>query len=411
MQHQNFKLTQKKYKLVLITTGQPSVNPRIVKEANAFTTAGHNVTMVYCNWISWADKADLTILKNANWKGILVGGSSRKNILLFYYTKLRYKFFRFLSSKNICNLSVAENAQARCYPELLALATSLKGDYYIAHNLGALAVAKKAAIANTSKCGFDFEDYHRGEVELMNNADKKRINYLEEKYIPGCDHLSFASPMIAAKELMHFPNFRNNSIVINNCFPLNDIPPIHGINGKLNLFWFSQTVGADRGLITVLLAMKLLNNSKIALTLVGNITDEILKDFKNILGDLSKQLIIKGIVPPQDIDKIAAEADVGLALEQSIPINRDICLTNKIFTYLSSGLAIIFTDTTAQKEFNYTYRAGLIYEQGNVEALASCLQEYLKPGKLYQQKLNNWQLAKEKLNWEEESKKLLDLIE
>ncbi len=113
---------------------------------------------------------------------------------------------------------------------------------------------------------------------------------------------------------------------------------------------------------------------------------------------------------PQQLDILAAQADVGLALEQSNPINRDICLTNKIFTYLSAGLAIIFSDTAAQTEFNETYQAGIIYPQGNGEALAACIKKYLNPEILQAQKYHNYNLAKEKLNWEEESKNYLTLF-
>ncbi len=397
-------------KIVLITPGQPSVNPRIVKEAEALSNAGHDVTMLYCHWINWADEADKTILEHSKWKAILIGGSPSQNKFKFYYTKLRFKFYRFLSSKAICKSLVAEKAQTRCYTELLKAACSIKADYFIGHNLGALAVVVNAAASNKAKCGFDFEDYHRGEVSHMIASDEIRIKYLEDKYLPSCNYISFASPLIEKKEMLHFPHLRCPVIVINNCFPLSAKTPVFKPGENLKLFWFSQTVGPDRGLVTVLLAMKVVNNPKISLTVVGKIADETLREFRNILGDLSAQLIIKGVVPPGEIDKVAAQADVGLAVEQSSPINRDICLTNKIFTYLSAGLAIILTDTAAQKEFNEVYRTGLQYEQGNVEALAICLQEYLLPEKLYQQKLHNWHLAKDKLNWNEEGKKLLEIF-
>ena len=400
----------KKMKIVLVTTGQPSVNPRIVKEADALSFAGYDVTIMYCHWITWADESDKAIIENAKWKAILVGGSPTKQRIKFYYTKLRFKICRFLNKRNIRKFLVAEKAQARCYTELLNVASSIKSDIFIGHNLGALPVVVNAAATQKVKCGFDFEDYHRGEVKQMNGADAARIKYLEYKYLPACNYISFASPLIAKRQMLHFPKFKRPAIVINNCFPLSSKAPAIKSDGTLNLFWFSQTVGTDRGLVTVLLAMKLLKNTKISLTLAGNIGDETLMDFQNILSELSAQLIIKGVVSPAEIDKLAAQADVGLAIEQSIPINRDICLTNKVFTYLSAGLAIVFTDTSAQKEFNALYKVGQIYEQGNVEALAKCLEEYLNSQKLYQQKLHNWQLAKDTLNWQQESKKLLKIL-
>ena len=50
--------------------------------------------------------------------------------------------------------------------------------------------------------------------------------------------------------------------------------------------------------------------------------------------------------------------DSGLALEDGrIDVNRNICLTNKIWSYLQSGLYILASDTDAQKEFIEQYNS------------------------------------------------------
>lgn len=47
-----------------------------------------------------------------------------------------------------------------------------------------------------------------------------------------------------------------------------------------------------------------------------------------------------------------ADYDEGLAIEvESNDYNRQICLTNKIFSYLQSGLYILATNTPAQEQF------------------------------------------------------------
>ena len=55
-------------KIVLITTGQPSCNPRIVKEADALSAAGHEVIVVYNYFIKWADENDQLLLAKKSWK-------------------------------------------------------------------------------------------------------------------------------------------------------------------------------------------------------------------------------------------------------------------------------------------------------------------------------------------------------
>ena len=101
-----------------------------------------------------------------------------------------------------------------------------------------------------------------------------------------------------------------------------------------------------------------------------------------------------------------------MALETETTINREICLTNKIFTYLLSGLAIIATDTLAQKQFLDTYsEIGYYYTKGNVVELAELILKYQNNFDLMQQhRLSTLKLATEVMNWEEEQKKFLVLI-
>ena len=54
---------------------------------------------------------------------------------------------------------------------------------------------------------------------------------------------------------------------------------------------------------------------------------------------------------PDEMVALAAEADVGLSLEQRVPGNRDLCLTNKVFAYLAAGIPQLMSQTTAQEAF------------------------------------------------------------
>ena len=402
----------KKMKIVLITTGQPSINPRIVKEADALTKAGHIVIVLYCHWVPWADEADNEILAGAKWKAVLVGGSPAKNKTAYLISRVWFKFYRKLAILGFLKTTIAEQAQARAFKALLKTAKNNKADYYIAHNLGALPVAVLAAEANNAKAGFDFEDYHRGEVKNKKPADEQRIVHLEDKYISRCKYISFASPMIGEKVLENFPKFQGKTKVIYNCFPLIEKSPQKDVTKKqLKLFWFSQTVGADRGLITALVALKLINDPLIKLTIVGQVSDQIKKYFFSILENSKVQLDFSGVVSPKEIDELAARSDVGLALEMLEPENRNLCLTNKIFTYLAAGNAIIFSETSAQEKFCQENKAGLLYKTGDAEALAKSIRFYQDEENLLYQKKHNRKLAETTFNWETESQKLVALLD
>ena len=176
-------MQKKNKKIILITTGQPSGNPRIVKEADAFFNAGYEVVLLYCYFIDWAQEKDEELLSKVGWEYKLVSGSPTKNKLQYNFTRARFKIARVLSKYFGNGFNIAERAQARAYDELLTNAIKIKADWYIGHNLGALAIAVKAAKFNNANAGFDFEDYHRAEVELEDKDVLRRTIYLENKYM------------------------------------------------------------------------------------------------------------------------------------------------------------------------------------------------------------------------------------
>ncbi|RZK12994.1 MAG: hypothetical protein EOO46_01120, partial [Flavobacterium sp.] len=79
-------------KIVLITTGQPAVNPRLVKEANSLVCAGFEVTVLYCHVIEWASDFDKQFLQNVSWKHFLIGGSPKQKSFVYLVTRLRFNW-------------------------------------------------------------------------------------------------------------------------------------------------------------------------------------------------------------------------------------------------------------------------------------------------------------------------------
>ncbi|MBS1917772.1 MAG: glycosyltransferase family 4 protein [Bacteroidetes bacterium] len=400
-------------KITIVTSGQPSSNPRAVKEAIALSKAGHQVIVIYNFWVVWADKGDAQIVKEyPDIKWIRVGGHPDSNKSRFLFTRIRSKIFNLFSKILPQNVFLQQRSIARCYHELKTAALKSKADLYIAHNLGALAPAAKAAKKNSSKYAFDAEDYHRGET--TNTFLCQRAKLIEDAYIPGAGYISAASPLIAKKYAALYP--ATNPVVINNVFSKKHLATgvkkfNHG--DVLKLFWFSQTVGADRGLEEAIKAISTINKASVQLTILGNSPKEIKLHFEKIAGaNNGNRLIFLNPVQPEEIFAIAQQHHVGLALENAHTPNRNICLTNKIFTYLISGLAIIATDTEAQKDFLHTYTdIGETYPRGDAQSLAEVICRYIEdPGLLLKHRQTALNLASEKMNWETEQNYLLSAV-
>ena len=398
-----------KKRIVLITTTQPAANPRLVKEADALSEAGHEVIVLYSYVAKWAQAEDEKIFQQAVWQHRQIGGESESSPK-YRRTRLKFAVYKLLNKYSGGQL-FSERSMARCFSEILAEAKGLKADMYIGHNPGAMPVAALAAAAVNANAGFDFEDYHYGEFVKSKTLEAKRQAGIEKKYLGSFDYLSVAAPLFESRIKEDNPQVLVPFVTLLNCFPVKTQPVFREtVNTRLQLFWFSQHIGKDRGLEIVMQVLKEYKDSPISLTLAGNCTGETKEYFSEMAGDASSSLFFAGIVPPDKLPEFAARFDLGLALELQSPINRDLCLTNKIFTYLLAGNAVIFTETSAQADFNAQYHAGASFLPGDKAGLKRCINFYRDPAVLLAQRKKNYELAHEKMNWENESAKLTAII-
>jgi glycosyltransferase involved in cell wall biosynthesis len=79
-------------------------------------------------------------------------------------------------------------------------------------------------------------------------------------------------------------------------------------------------------------------------------------------------------VPPDEMVRLARPYDAGLACEEPLGLSRQICLANKIFTYLAAGVPVILSRTQAQAKLEPDLGASAFgYECGDIDGLARIL--------------------------------------
>ena len=403
-----------KKRVVLITSGQPSLNPRLVKEADSLINAGYDVTVLYSYWNEWGTELDNILLPTKKWEAVLIGGSPQKNTLTYFLSRLIHKAAKIINQKTK-GKSFASLAIARTSYFLAREAPQYKADLYIGHNLGALPATIKAAKVNKSLCGFDLEDFHRQEVSNdSTHPDVVLKKYLEEQYLPQADYISVSSPLIAEAYKKLFP--AKSPIILCNVF--NHNPNIkhspRNPNDTIKLFWFSQTIGTNRGLNDAIDALILLKDYPFELHLLGYLPDDVRSIFtKRLLKEPTIKIYFHEPLPPDELAVFASQFDIGLALEPGFSINNELALSNKIFTYLQAGLGIVASDTQAQSDLiNQYHSIGKVYQKGNAQLLADVLLFYHQNrDKLYETQAASLVLAREELNWEIEQQKFLAVVE
>jgi glycosyltransferase involved in cell wall biosynthesis len=148
---------------------------------------------------------------------------------------------------------------------------------------------------------------------------------------------------------------------------------------------------------------------------LGSASTNIKQYFNNLIHSnnlKTDQLVFLDSVPEEQIASIASMHHIGLASEYVHNLNRDLCLTNKLFMYLLAGNAIVATDTSAQKTFLEDNQGiGLLYEQEDAVDLSRVLKNYIdNPELLDNHRKKSLKSGKTKYNWDIEKSHFLNNV-
>lgn len=403
----------------IVTPDYINSNPRTVKEADALHQAGFNVRVVFSQGnLENIRIFDKILLKEKQWKWDIVGWSPfrKEERILYYKSKLRFHIAKRLHPLFWQFAKLAEYAEGRVYKELAKACVSEKADIYIGHYPAGLAAAAFAAFKRGAKLGYDVEDLYT--EEQIPPMRKRRIELIERRYLPHCSYVTVASELFADEMVKRYSI--SPPLVIYNVFPWAERENLDGKvkdrqGDPLSLYWFSQTIGENRGIEDAIRAAGLLEG-RVQIHLRGNILSESVRNKFIVLARecrVEKFIYFHLPVPPKEILSRITEHDIGLALEQPVSLNRMLCITNKIFYYQLAGLAIAATDTPGQKHIisNYSPEAGFLYKPGDYQALADNLNKLISnPDKLRLCKQAALKAAQERWNWEIESRKFIENI-
>lgn len=405
-------------KICIITTGQPATNPRALKEAEALSQAGHEVRFIGSYWAPWAAGFDGSLQRHSKWSLAYAGGDPQAAKLSYYKTRLRHG-----AARRFLNLFPhSEMAQTlalcRTTSELTRAAKSFAADLYIAHYPGALQAAVEAAERHQAKVGYDAEDLYSAassETELIG-----AIEASERRYLARCSYLTASSEGIAGAYVAKYGRLLSaDPVTILNVFPMENRPDAFrptSKEGPLRLYWFSQTIGRSRGLEEIIAAMAIIREIPFELHLRGIWQAYYKTELDRLLSrnDLpGDRMIAHPPALPTEMVHEAVKHDVGLALETPSGANANLCISNKILTYILAGNAVIATATEGQKGVMETLGdGGLCFQPGDTQTLAAQLKLWHQDRDLLTSvRMNNWKYGAARFNWDVEKVKFLDLID
>ena len=385
--------------ICLVTTSHLAANPRLLKEAGALAGAGYDVRVVSCEWDDQWRALDESAAANRRWRWDRVNWSRRDRPFLFWRSRFRHQialravFFPRLWSAG------------RIVPELRDRVASERSDLLIAHNAGGLAAAF-AAQAGDAKLGYDAEDFVPGMSEPV-------ATRIEKALMPACDYVTVSSPLIG-KEYEETLGVKSSAVILNT-FPLSWRPDtfVADDHPALKLYWFSQTIGAGRGLEDVIRAMAKASPRPIEFHVQGRWQTGYQERLIRLADEAGvSALHIHDAVPPSDLVRMAASCHIGLGLEPGNSRNNSIALSNKLFTYLLAGAAVILTATDSQRLIAAELAdAASTYHPGDSEALATHLiRLHDDRGLLAKARQISRELGATRFNWDVEQERFLSVV-
>jgi len=397
-------------RLLFITTSNLATNPRLVKELRFASSLKLNIDVIQFNLNNWSHSYTQQIkssLPNVNFVEIEAGSNP---FLPWLISSLLEKLFSLIPIPFLPMswLSTSVNKRAFLIQGYFGHIKN-KPDLIIAHNPGSFYPAMLFAKRFKSEFAIDVEDYHPGET--LDGRKSERMKNLMRLVLPNAKYVSFASKLILEQvnsDMLESNSTLNYSTLIDNVFSKDEFFTSTNYaldQRKLNFVWFSQNVDYSRGLESILSIFDEFKN-EISLTLIGNVREEFFQKeitYRNYIR-------IEQPMAQHELHCILSNFDIGLALEtKTSDYNRDICLTNKIWSYLQSGIYILASPTSAQKEFikEFSSYGEVLLDDKKQSTLQ--IEELIQRKEQIRNSLGERRLLNETVNWENESRKLREI--
>ncbi|CAN5646595.1 hypothetical protein BH10PSE6_BH10PSE6_19220 [soil metagenome] len=398
-------------RICLVSPGNLAANPRLIKEADALQGAGYAVTAVVSDFSIGLRGFDDEIVSRAAWTVVHAPRlPSERYVRAVSRTAAR--------AIDAIGVSVPVPIAVRAYGgpagSLQDAACAVPADLYIAHYVTALPAAGAAARRHGAILGFDAEDFHSGEGGAGEAEARrmKQVRVVEGAWLPRCQHLTAAAPLIGEAYASLYGIATPATVL--NVFPL-DMAPRQPVaprqpGAPLRAYWFSQTVGLDRGLQPFLQAMAAAK-TRVELEIRGDDSwghGETLKALARDLG-IADRFRVLPLAAPEEMVRLAAHYDLGLSLETDVSENRRLCLTNKLFTYLLAGIPMLMSDTPGQCAMAPELGvAAVVISLADPPGIAAALDRLA--GNLDAARAEALRLGRERYNWEVEQHVFLESV-
>jgi glycosyltransferase involved in cell wall biosynthesis len=180
-----------------------------------------------------------------------------------------------------------------------------------------------------------------------------------------------------------------------------------------SIYWFSQTIGAGRGLEIAIEAIALAA-SRPHFFLRGTPAQGYEVKLRALASErgVSDRLHFLPPAPPDEMERLAAGYDVGYSGETGFSDNNKLALGNKLFSYLTGGVPVLASDISSHLALAPDLGAAMtLFTQNDVHSLARAMDHMLlDPVGLASARAAAWNLGQGRFSWDTEQKIFLACV-
>lgn len=257
---------------------------------------------------------------------------------------------------------------------------------------------------------FDSHEYFTGVPEIQNRPFVKWVwTTIEKMIFPRLKYVMAVSDSIS---IQYERQYGIRPVTIRNC--ARSSAEIKGYLKKelgisddhLLLILQGGGINIDRGGEELIEAINRIE--KVSLIIVGS--GDVLPVLKEKVINLSLSDRIRFIPkqPLNELIKYTKSADVGLSLDKDTNLNYRFSLPNKLFDYISAGIPVITSDLPEVKKIVEESRCGIIIQTVTPEEICKAIIKLRDDLVLLNRLKQNAVIASGTLNWDLESKKVVN---
>lgn len=257
-----------------------------------------------------------------------------------------------------------------------------------------------------AKVIFDAHEIYAKNPNIERNLIvSKAIEMLEKKFIKKVD--AFITVSNAAKEYYISKGYPKEPTVITNV-PLKEEVKLETSKAEKFEVVYQGQIVPFRGYEEFLMAGQYIKDSDIELVVrgFGPIKEQLLQEKKD--NNIMNVRFDQPVELSQLVNKLT-ESHVGVILTKPVSLNYGLTVSNKIFECIHAGLPVILSPVKEHIYLNEKYKFGLILEEVTPKAIAEAVVLLKNDKNLYNKLKKNAEKSINELNWQKESKKLINI--